>query len=182
MNEQLEFLKLVVSRLDSAGLPYMLTGSMAMSVYAPPRMTRDLDFVVECEVEDAGRVTELFRKDCYIDESSVREAIKGRTSFNIIHNEWIIKADFIVRKESDYRLEEFRRRQRVSMGEWELWVAKPEDLLLSKLQWAQNGSSALQVRDARQLAASVEELDWDYVHSWGSKLGLAELLKEVEPR
>ena len=68
------------------------------------------------------------------------------------------------------------------MGEWELWVAKPEDLPLSKLQWAQNGSSALRLRDARQLAASVEELDWDYVYSWGSELGLAELLKEVEPR
>lgn len=182
MNEQLEFLKLVVSRLDSAGVPYMLTGSMAMSVYAPPRMTRDLDFVVDCEVEDAGRVTRLFREDCYIDESSVREAIKSRTSFNIIHNAWIIKADFIIRKESDYRREEFRRRQRVSMGEWELWVARPEDLLLSKLQWSRNGSSELQLRDARQLAASVEELDWGYVHSWAAKLGLAELLNEVVPR
>jgi hypothetical protein len=47
MNEQLEFLKLIGSRLDAAGIPYMLTGSMAMSVYVPPRMTRDLDFVVD---------------------------------------------------------------------------------------------------------------------------------------
>jgi len=31
MDEQLEFLKIVTSRLESAGIPYMLTGSMAMA-------------------------------------------------------------------------------------------------------------------------------------------------------
>ncbi|MBN2565343.1 MAG: hypothetical protein JXB46_06500 [Candidatus Eisenbacteria bacterium] len=181
MNEQLEFLKLVVSRLDSAGIPYMLTGSMAMSVYAPPRMTRDADLVVGCETGDATRVTALFSADCYIDAASVRDAIEKRTSFNVIHNEWIVKADFIVRKDTEYRREEFRRRRKVSMGEWELWVAAPEDLLLSKLEWSRNGSSELQLRDAQLLAESVDQLDWDYVKTWASRLGLGDILEEVEP-
>lgn len=49
MSDQLEFLELIVSRLDGAGIPYMLTGSVAMSIYAGPRMTRDIDLVVECD-------------------------------------------------------------------------------------------------------------------------------------
>jgi hypothetical protein len=182
VNEQLEFLRLVVSRLDSARIPYMLTGSMAMSVYAPPRMTRDLDFVIECEPSDAQRLTELFRKDCYIDESSVREAIKGRTSFNIIHNEWIVKADFIVRKDSEHGRAEFGRRQLVDMDGWQLYVTTPEDLLLSKLRWSEAGSSELQLSDARSLASSVGDLDWHYVRSWASQLGLDDILKEIEGR
>ena len=48
VDEQLEFLKLIASRLDGAGTSYMLTGSIALAVCATPRMTRDVDVVVEC--------------------------------------------------------------------------------------------------------------------------------------
>ena len=52
MDEQLEFLKLIASRLDSVGILYMMTGSMAMAIYSIPRMTRDIDLVVEVEHVD----------------------------------------------------------------------------------------------------------------------------------
>jgi len=45
VNEELKFLEYISTRLDSAGNPYMLTGSMAMMFYAVPRMTRDIDLV-----------------------------------------------------------------------------------------------------------------------------------------
>jgi hypothetical protein len=181
LNEQLEFLRLVASRLDEAGIRYMLTGSMALSVYAQPRMTRDIDFVVDCQPSDTARLVRLFEQDCYIEESAVKAAIEQERSFNVIHNEWIVKADFIVRKDSDYRRAEFERRRLVSLGEWSIWVASPEDLLLSKLQWSRNGESELQKRDARQLATSVSDMDWQYVRAWASELGLSDLLAEVEP-
>ena len=57
MNEELEALHAVVARLEGAGIPYMLTGSLASTFYAKPRMTRDIDMVVELEVGDAQRVT-----------------------------------------------------------------------------------------------------------------------------
>ena len=182
MNEQLEFLRLIASRLDAAGIPYMLTGSMAMSVYVAPRMTRDLDFVVECNAKDAQRFVELFSPDCYVDSGAVREAIRDRRSFNIIHNEWIAKADFIVRKDSDYRRTEFGRRRSVDMGGWSMQVVTAEDLLLTKLQWWKDGSSELHHRDAALLASQAPDLDWDYVRSWADKLGLAAALAEVGPR
>ncbi|HEV8672743.1 MAG TPA: hypothetical protein VGX21_01745 [Methylomirabilota bacterium] len=47
MSEELEVLKSVARRLDDLGIPYMVTGSMATSYYAVPRMTRDIDIVVE---------------------------------------------------------------------------------------------------------------------------------------
>lgn len=43
MDEQFEFLQLVVARLEAARIPYMLTGSLALAIYALPRMTRDID-------------------------------------------------------------------------------------------------------------------------------------------
>ena len=179
MDEQLEFVKLVVSRLESAGIPYMMTGSMALSIYAVPRMTRDVDFVIECTPDDASRIAKLFGADCYVDESSVRRAAREHSTFNIIHNEWITKADFIVRRNEEYRKVEFDRRQSVDIGGTSVFVVRPEDLLLSKLSWSMNGNSELQLRDATSLCSSASELDWSYVERWAAVLGVAGLLERV---
>jgi hypothetical protein len=47
MSEELEILKLIAARLDAACIPYMVSGSIAMSYYAQPRMTRDIDIVTD---------------------------------------------------------------------------------------------------------------------------------------
>ena len=61
MSEELEVLRTVAARLDQAGIAYMLTGSMALNYYAVPRMTRDIDLVVELEPGDAERLVRLFQ-------------------------------------------------------------------------------------------------------------------------
>jgi hypothetical protein len=179
VDEQLEFVKLVVSRLESAGIPYMMTGSMAMSIYAVPRMTRDVDFVIECTPDDASRIAEMFKADCYVDEASVRKAAREHSTFNIIHNEWITKADFIVRKDEEYRELEFGRRQSIDIGDVSVFVVRPEDLILSKLSWSTNGDSELQLRDATSLCASASNLDWEYLNEWAAVLGIAGLLERA---
>ena len=63
MNSELEALREVVGRLDAAGIPYMLTGAVAMAVYAEPRMTRDIDIVIELAADAAARIVELFSPD-----------------------------------------------------------------------------------------------------------------------
>lgn len=179
MNEQLEFMKLVASRLESARIPYMLTGSVAMAVYAIPRMTRDVDLVVDCTPGDAHRIYELFVVDCYVDEGRVREAIAMRTMFNVIHNELLAKADFIIRKDEPYRETEFGRRRRLEIDGMTVWVVSPEDLLLSKLLWGKESGSELQRRDTRAVILSVGDLDWPYVEKWALDLGVTDVLDGV---
>ena len=43
MNDEIAFVKLIASRLEAAGVNYMITGSVAMMFYAVPRMTRDIE-------------------------------------------------------------------------------------------------------------------------------------------
>lgn len=52
MVTELDVLELVGDRLTSRGIPFMLTGSFAMAHYTVPRMTRDLDIVVELQRRD----------------------------------------------------------------------------------------------------------------------------------
>ena len=83
MNEQIEFVKIIVQRLESAGFNYMLTGSLALSIYAHPRFTRDIDLVVEFTAEDAERLAALFENDCYVDEIGIRRAALDGTTMPI---------------------------------------------------------------------------------------------------
>jgi hypothetical protein len=178
MNDELEVLKLVVQRLEAAGMQYMVSGSMAMNFYAEPRMTRDIDIVVELEVADADRLVQMF-SDFYCDVNTIRDAIAHRTLFNMIHHRSVVKVDFIVRKDEKYRRTELARRRSVVWQGVTLWVVTPEDLVLSKLWWARPSHSALQLGDVRNLIDSVQSLDWEYIERWATELGVTDLLQEV---
>jgi len=179
MDEQLEFIKLIASRLDSVGIHYMMTGSMAMAIYSVPRMTRDIDLVVEVEPIDVDKIVSLFSGDCYIDRDSVRQAVDARSTFNIIHNEWVVKADFIIKKNEEYHREEFARRQEVVIEDMTIFVVSVEDLILSKLVWGKQSQSELQLRDVRQMISTVSELDWKYMKKWAIVLGIDVLLEKA---
>jgi hypothetical protein len=159
----------------------MLTGSMAMAVYAEPRMTRDIDLVVECRGVSAERWIELFGHDCYISEEAVRLALATGGMFNIIHLESIAKADLIVRAEKEYRRVEFARRRTLDLDGIPVQVVAPEDLFLSKLVWWMEGGSELQRRDLEALRESRPDLDLDYITRWAAELGASAKLGELEP-
>ena len=40
-------LKIACEGLEKANIPYMLTGSFAANFYAVPRMTRDIDIIIQ---------------------------------------------------------------------------------------------------------------------------------------
>lgn len=180
MSDELEVLKLVASRLDGAGIAYMVSGSMAMNYYAQPRMTRDIDIVVELAPADANRLVQLFAAEFYCDADAVRDAIARRFMFNIIHSTLAVKVDFIVRKALPYREAEFARRREATVAGVRLWLVSPEDLVLSKLVWAKDSHSDLQLNDVRNLIAAQPAMDWAYVRRWASDLSVAALLDEVQ--
>lgn len=180
VNEELEVLKDVCQRLEKCRIPYMITESTASNFYAVPRMTRDIDIVVEIKREDASRLIENFKEDFYVDPDSIAEAVDKQGMFNVIHNEYVLKVDFIIRKKSAYRELEFGRRQRVEMEGIPLWVVSPEDLIVSKLFWAKDSSSELQLGDVRNLLGALKELDKGYLEKWIHSLGLEEVYAKVE--
>lgn len=174
---ELDVLRDVSRRLTSGGVDFMLTGSMAMNYYAQPRMTRDIDLVVNLVSEQADLLIGMFESDYYVDRQAVTRAIAKQSMFNLIHNDTIIKLDCIVLKNDEYRQHEFERRKLVSLGDFETWIVSREDLILSKLYWARDSKSELQLRDVKNLLTV--DCDWSYLYSRGEYLGVKELLMEV---
>ncbi|MGH8720814.1 MAG: hypothetical protein ACREU4_02440 [Burkholderiales bacterium] len=143
MSAELEVLQDAIARLEGAGIAYMLTGSVALSYYAEPRMTRDVDLVVELADRDPRSIVALFAPDYYVSEADAGRAISARTMFNVLHLGKLVKLDLIVRKDTAYRRREFGRRKRVPMPGFEAWIVSREDLILSKLAWAKESGSGL---------------------------------------
>lgn len=176
MLNEFDVIRDVTMRLTSAGIRYMLTGSLAMNYYSQPRMTRDIDFVIEAHAKDVDTIVSTFRPDYYVDRDAVSRAIALKRSFNLIHNEAFIKVDCIIRKDSDYRKLEFERRREIAIEGSKVWLVSKEDLIISKLYWARDSHSELQLRDVKNLLVS--GYDVDYLEQWTRKLKLSTLLKE----
>jgi hypothetical protein len=175
MNE-IDIVRDVSHRFEQSGIPYMLTGSMAMNYYAQPRMTRDIDVVIAIGPEDIHRLTASFRPDYYVSEENIRESLTHESIFNLIHQDSVIKVDCIVRKRSEYRRMEFERRQRISILDFTTFIVSKEDLIISKLFWAKDSQSEIQLGDVKNLLAT--GYDATYLQRWTRQLGLDNLLEE----
>jgi len=176
MNE-LDILKLVASRLHDAEFDYMLSGSVALTFYGKPRMTRDIDIVVVIPLTAVDRFVELFEQDFYIDKDMAADAIRNQSMFNIIHLETVIKVDFIIRKNQEYRILEFNKRKKMQLEDQEISVVSLEDLIISKLYWAKDSFSEMQIKDIVSLIDL--DFDMDYVEEWCARLGLDLILRRV---
>lgn len=180
MSEELEVLKIVTQRLNQAHIPYMISGSIAANYYTIPRMTRDIDIVIELHQSDVDRFVGLFEHDCYVNKEMILREVSREGMFNLIHNQYIFKIDFILRKSSAYHQAAFSRRQEILIEECPMWYISAEDLMISKLLWAKENHSEMQLRDIRNLTETVNDLDIKYIDDWLDKLRLKELYKEAK--
>ncbi|WP_205514674.1 DUF6036 family nucleotidyltransferase [Longitalea arenae] len=165
------FFQKITDVLNESNIPYMLSGSVAMSIYIIPRATRDFDFIIHLETKNIDRFIQQFKEGYYCDKDAIQDAVKRRSMFNIIDHASGFKADFVVLKDEAFRQEEFSRRRKVDFFDKTIYVVSPEDLLISKLIWIQDFQSAQQMEDIKNLAA-IEQLDWSYITSWIKKLNL----------
>jgi len=85
----------------------MLSGSIAMSLYVVPRATRDIDFVVHLQPDDVDDFVDYFTGAYYCSKEAVIDAVQRQSMFNVLDHATGFKADFVIRKNSEYRIAEF---------------------------------------------------------------------------
>ena len=164
-------LRIITQTLESQHIPYMLSGSLALTLYAIPRATRDIDIIVELQDKHVNEFTEAIRGQFYFHEPTIKEEIKRHGMFNIIHLESSYKVDFIIRSNEPFEILKFRRRQQIDYSGLKIWVITLEDLLISKLIWIQQIESELQKRDIVSLLEN-PDADLTYVKKWCKELHL----------
>lgn len=176
--DQKSVLRDFTERLEKIRIDYMLTGSMAMISYAMMRMTADIDIVIEAKAGDAEKIIEEFENDYYVPQNRVRDSISRKFMFNLLHQEKLVKIDCIIRKENEFQNESFSRRKKIRFAnDFDVWIISREGLILSKLSWAKESRSEMQLRDVANIVRN--GYDQEYVESWAIKLGVKDLLEEA---
>ena len=184
-NEPVEVTLKVTDVFERFGVPYLIGGSLASTLHGRVRTTQDSDIVAEMRPEHIQPFVAVLHAEFYMDEEMIAEAVRHRTSFNIIHRECMFKVDIFVPRPRPFLQSQLVRAQRqVFTFEKEVSArfASPEDTILSKLEWYRLGGevSDRQWHDVLGvIKVRAGEIDFDYLRKWSIELKVGDLLERV---
>jgi hypothetical protein len=175
----------LIQAFERLGISYYIGGSVTSSVHGIPRATVDVDLVADIQRKHVPLLVNMLESVYYIDRDMLLEAIQRQASCNLIHLETMLKIDVFVLKSTAYDQEAFQRRRKNVLDEEqdiELFLASPEDIILSKLDWFRMGGgvSERQWTDVMGvLKVQKGHLDMSYLHHWAEELGLTDLFAQA---
>lgn len=176
-------LTVFVVRLEASGVPYMITGATAAILYGQPRVTNDLDVVVD--LDDASRPSLLGafpETEFYLPPEAVIRAEQARLNrghFNIIHLESGYKADVYLTGHDPLHRWALPRRRHVSWSDaLTAAIAPPEYVILRKLEFYREGGSAKHASDIRAIL-EVTGADQAMLVDWIERRGLGAVWREL---
>jgi len=155
----LELFGLFTRPLETLGIPYFVTGSVASLVYGEPRLTHDIDLVMTLRDADVSGLEAAFgAEEFYLPPGEVmRVELRRRTHghFNIIHHASGFKADIYLSGTSPLHAWAFARRRRSGSDPGAFWLAPPEYVIVRKLEYFREGGSEKHLRDIRSMLAAL---------------------------
>ncbi len=178
----LDTFKVILLKFEATQIPYMIVGSLSSIVYGEPRMTNDMDIVLDIHVEDAERIETLFPLEGYYCPpiEVLKAEIVARGQFNLLDHDSGLKIDIVVRKQSPHSIEEFRRRKKMAFSKnFSAYIASPEDIIIKKLEFYRLGGSEKHIGDIRGILANTS-IDKEYLDSWIQKLSLQSAWSKID--
>lgn len=182
-NSQGLLLKKISSFLQKNNIAYMITGAWSVIFYGRPRASHDIDFVIEINKKDLGKITDSFRKlpkEFLVQPEQISTAFSITGIFNILHLPTALKLDFWVLKNDAFDKTRFFRRLKKRILNQDMYLASAEDTILKKLLWYKEAKIEKHLIDAAFVyQIQKDNLDKRYLTSWVKKHKTTKLLKEI---
>ena len=183
-----DFARIVIDALESAGADYMLGGALAIAAWAEARSTQDVDMVVSVPLENFKRLSEeLEARDMLVPVEVILDSfLENRADIpvNAIHLHTGYKAELFLLRDGDaLRESAFARRKLADLGPplGKVYVHAPEDLILYKLHYYRVSHQTKHVRDITSIILTLmDDLDYGYLDHWVQRLGLITFWNEVQ--
>lgn len=180
-SELVQALGPVVAELNRLNVRYYVGGSVASSLHGAARSTLDVDLNAELDDSSAMQLVTSLQAEYYVSEVSVRDAVRNRSCFNLLHYASSYKVDIFVSKNSLFDQSVLSRAVESMLGDpvaIAVRIATPEDIILLKLDWFRLGdfASERQWNDLKLVTKlHGQRLDSRYLQHWVNELGLHEL-------
>ena len=180
-----DLFQIFVNRLNGISIRYMVTGAVASIMYGEPRLTHDTDLVIELQKEDAEKIVEVFPLgEFYCPPSEIIKLEIGRPfhgHFNLIHHESGFKADVYLSGRDDLHCWAMSQRKRIDMGDYYIWFAPPEYVIVRKLQYFREGGSEKHLKDIDgMIALSSDKIDFSMLNEKVQAYGLRQEWEKVK--
>ncbi|HEX4796508.1 MAG TPA: nucleotidyl transferase AbiEii/AbiGii toxin family protein [Humisphaera sp.] len=184
--EQPDLLRYAIETLERLNITYMVVGSIASSAYGEPRLTQDIDIVIDARDAQVRELCAAFSpSDFYVSlEAALQAARRPGAQFNVLDPSSGTKIDFMIARKDDWGSEQVARRQSIELApDQQGYAARPEDVIISKLLYYQEGGSEKHLRDiAGMLKVSGDEIDRAYVEKWATQLDVIEIWEAILKR
>lgn len=172
-------------RFDAIGIRYMITGSVAATLYGEPRLTNDVDIVAVILDDHLAPLANAFPLDeFYLPPEEVIRVEAARTHrghFNIIHHATGFKADvYLAGRDAlhDWGLQHARQ---IEIDGIVISIAPPEYVIVRKLEFYREGQSEKHLRDIRAIVDAISfDLDTTLIATTASERGLAEIWNRIK--
>ena len=166
--QEINLFQLFTNPLNAMGVKYMVTGAVANIVYGEPRLTHDIDLVLEMGTEDAEKIASSFPLDQFycppIEVIIIESKRRMRGHFNIIHHKTGFKADMYIAGDDPLHSWALENRRRINIEGKNFWIAPVEYVILRKLEYYREGGSEKHLQDITgMIAASGDQIDWPFL-------------------
>ncbi len=173
------------AKFDSLGIPYVIVGSCASMIYGEVRFTRDVDVLADVRQVHVGRLLAAFpAPEHYLSQLAIEDALRRKSQFNIIYNQWGIKIDVMIPDPRAGGLDQLSRGISITRASGRtIRFSAPEDVIVKKLEYYQLGESEKHLRDiAGMLQLSRRPIDREFIAQQAAKIGAAETWELVLSR
>jgi hypothetical protein len=156
-----DLIELFVRPLERFQFRYLISGSVAATLYGEPRLTNDIDFVVFLRLADIPRLPEAYPPpNFYVPPENVIsvEVMRDKGQFNVIHSGSGLKADFYTASRDELDAWGFRNVRQYTIEGFDIRLAPPEYVILRKLEFYREGGSEKHLRDIRAMLTVSKEL------------------------
>ncbi len=142
----------------------MITGAVASIIYGEPRLTNDIDLIINMKPEDVESFSSAFPiEDFYCPPQEVIRleiARSQRGHFNLIHHATGYKADIYASGRDELHHWGLKNRKPVDVEGENFWLAPIEYVILRKLEYFREGESEKHLRDISSIiAVSLGDID-----------------------
>jgi hypothetical protein len=183
--ETFELLRVVHEACERIGIRYLTVGSMATIMFGEPRLTLDVDVLLDIQPAQVDDFCDAFPAPVYyLSKPAVLQAIRTRSQFNIIHTTAALKVDCILPDGTPHSISEMGRGMlRPTPAGFDARFASPEDVMLKKMEYFRLGESDKHLSDcARVLRVSGKIVDREYIDRWATVLELNEIWQTIKMR
>lgn len=157
--------RIFVSRINKLSIPYMITGAVASIIYGEPRLTNDIDLVIDLKPEDVALfansfpIEEFYCPPSEVIKLEISRSLRGH--FNLIHHETAFRADIYAAGQDELHHWGLGNRKLIEVEGEKFWLAAVEYVILRKLEYYREGGSEKHLRDISGiLALSSDQIDF----------------------